>query len=108
MKKWVVDDRTGQVVKGWKQFTSFSMSLYGVIMLKFCTRDAINWNTLALLAGSTIIAGPAAAFAKDVKRTLRLAFHAFTFHMFDKKKSSDEKKVFEYDEFCDLRGRNLI
>ena len=99
VKKWVVDDRTGQVVKGWKQFTSFSMSLYGVIMLKFCTRDAQTGNTLALLAGSTIVAGPAAAFAKDVKRTLRLAFHAFTFHMFDKKKSSDEKKVFEYDEF---------
>ena len=98
VKKWVVDDRTGEVVKGWKQFTSFSMSLYGVIMLKFSTRDAQTGNTLALLAGSTIVAGPAAAFAKDVKRTLRLAFHAFTFHLFDKKKSSDDKNAFEYDD----------
>ena len=98
VKKWVVDDRSGEVVKGWKQFTSFSISVFGVIMLKFCTRDAQTGNTLALLAGSTIVAGPAAAFAKDVKRTLRLAFHAFTFHLFDKKKSSDDRKSFEYDD----------
>ena len=98
VKKWVVDDRSGEVVKGWKQFTSFSISVFGVIMLKFCTRDAQSGNTLALLAGSTIVAGPAAAFAKDVKRTLRLAFHAFTFHLFDKKKSSDDRKSFEYDD----------
>ena len=108
VKKWVVDDRSGEVVKGWKQFTSFSISVFGVIMLKFCTRDAQTGNTLALLAGSTIVAGPAAAFAKDVKRTLRLAFHAFTFHLFDKKKSSDDRKSFEYgDEFYSgERGRN--
>ena len=90
VKKYVVDDRTGKVYKSWKSFTSFAISFYGVILLKFCTRDPRSGNTLAFLAGSTIIVGPAAAFAKDLKRTLRLAFHAFTFNLLKKKEMDDE------------------